>query len=172
MLDAKLQHPLAENISAIVKMEQRILDDRTTVERIGDAVGSFAGSMAFVALHVLVFAGWFLVNAKVVRAIPAFDPFPFSYLSTVLSVEAVLLSTFVLMKQNRESKRAEHRQQLTLQIGLLTEQESTKCLQVLQLVCARLGIDSVGLDTETRILSQDTVVDKLADELKSRLPPE
>jgi len=61
---------------------------------------------------------------------------------------------------------------LTLQIGLLTEQESTKCLQVLQLVCARLGIESVGLDTETRILSQDTVVDKLADELKNRLPPE
>ncbi len=90
----------------------------------------------------------------------------------VVSVEAVLLSTFVLMKQNRESKRAEHRQQLTLQIGLLTEQESTKCLQVLQLVCERLGIESVGRDRETRILSQDTLVDKLADELKSRLPPE
>jgi len=103
MLDAKLQHPLAENISAIVKMEQRILDHRTTVERIGDAVGSFAGSVSFVALHVLVFAFWFLVNTKVVRGIPAFDPFPFSYLSTVLSVEVVLLSTFVLMKQNRPS---------------------------------------------------------------------
>jgi len=172
MINARPQHPLAENISAIVKMEQRILDDRTTVERIGDAVGSFAGSMLFVALHVLVFGFWFLLNAKVVPGISGFDPFPFTRLSTVVSVEAVLLSTFVLMKQNRESKRAEHRQQLTLQIGLLTEQESTKCLQVLQLVCERLGVESVGRDRETRILSQDTLVDKLADELKSRLPPE
>ena len=172
MINAKPQHPLAENISAVVKMEQRILDDRTTIERIGDALGSFAGSMSFVALHVLVFTFWFLVNAKVVPGISALDAFRFIHLSMIVSVEAVLLSTFVLMKQNRESKRAEHRQQLTLQIGLLTEQESTKCLQVLQLVCDRLGIESVSRDTETRILSQDTLVDKLADELKSRLPPE
>jgi hypothetical protein len=134
------------NISAVVKREQRILDDRTTVERIGDAVGSFAGSMSFLALHVVVFRLWFLVNARVVYGIAAFDPFPFVHLSMAVSFEAVLLSTFVLMKQ--------------------------KCPPVLQLICAQLGIESVGRDRDTEILSQDTLVDKLADELPSRLPPE
>jgi uncharacterized membrane protein len=89
-----------------------------------------------------------------------------------VSIEAVLLSTFVLMKQNRESKRAEHRQQLTLQIDLLAEQEATKTLQMLQRICQHLGIEDGSRDPETQILSTNTAVDELAEELKQHLPQE
>src|SRR5947209_17828993 len=124
--------PSLENISKVAKLEERFLQERNTVEKIGDTVGAFAGSMSFVVVHVVVFTLWFLLNTKVVPGIAPFDPYPFILLSMTVSVEAVLLSTFVLMKQNREAKRAERRQQLTLQIDLLAEQEATKTLQLLQ----------------------------------------
>jgi uncharacterized membrane protein len=164
--------PSLENISKVAKLEERLLQERNTIERIGDAIGSFAGSMAFVALHVIVFTFWFLVNTKVIPGFTAFDPYPFIFLSMTVSVETVLLSTFVLMKQNREAKRAERRQQLTLQIDLLAEQETTKTLQLLQRICEHLGIEGVNRDSEATILSQETAVDQLADELKDKLPPE
>jgi uncharacterized membrane protein len=163
--------PSLENIATVVKLEERFLQERNTVERIGDVIGSFSGSMSFVVLHVVIFALWFLVNTKSVPGIPAFDPYPFTLLSMVVSVEAVLLSTFVLMKQNLEAKRAEHRQHLTLQIDLLAEQEATKTLQLVQRICERLGIEGASHDKEMKFLSQNTAVDELADELKSKLPP-
>ncbi len=172
MKKTETSSPPAENIATVVKLEETFLQERNTVERIGDAIGSFAGSMSFVVLHVVFFALWFTVNGKLVAGVFAFDPYPFILLSMVVSVEAVLLSTFVLMKQNRESKRAEHRQQLTLQIDLLAEQESTKTLQLLQRVCHRLGIEDVGDDHEMKTLTKNTAVDELADELKKNLPRE
>src|SRR5882762_8689561 len=114
MEKTKAARPSAENIATVVRLEQRFLQDRTRVERIGDFIGTFAGSMSFVVLHLTIFAFWFLVNIRAFPAIPVFDPYPFVLLNMTVSIEAVILSTFVLMKQNRESKRAEHRQQLTL----------------------------------------------------------
>jgi uncharacterized membrane protein len=170
MKKTEAPRPLAENIATIVKLEERFLQERNTVERIGDAVGAFAGSMAFVVLHVCIITAWFLINTRVIPGIPAFDPYPFILLSMTVSVEAVILSTFVLMKQNREGKRAEHRQQLTLQIDLLAEQEATKTLQLLQRICQKLGIEDVTRDQEAKTLSEETAVDQLADELKEKLP--
>src|ERR1700722_13518320 len=152
--------PSLENIATVVKLEERFLQERDTVERIGDVIGSFSGSMSFVVLHVVVFALWFLVNTKRVPGIPAFDPYPFTLLSMVVSVEAVLLSTFVLMKQNLEAKRAEHRQHLTLQIDLLAEQEATKTLQLRKRLGQRFDIGAESHDKETKFLSQNTAVDE------------
>lgn len=172
MFKTEAQRPAAENIATVAKLEERFLEERTRVERIGDIIAAFVGSMTFVVTHVALFALWFVVNSKVIPGFPAFDPYPFIFLSMAVSVEAVILSTFVLMKQNREAKRAEHRQQLTLQIDLLAEQEATKTLQLLRRICDRLGIDEVNSDVETKILSEETAVDELADELKHRLPGE
>lgn len=171
MKKARPAHPLAENISTVVDMEERFLLDRNRVERIGDAIASFVGSMSFVVLHLIGFTLWFLVNIRVIPGLPAFDPYPFTLLNMAVSLEAVLLSTFVLMKQNREGKRAEHRQHLTLQIDLLAEREATKSLQLLQQICGHLGIEGAGSDHETRILSENTAVAELAEELRSKLPP-
>jgi uncharacterized membrane protein len=89
-----------------------------------------------------------------------------------VSCEAVLLSTFVLMKQNRMSRRAEHRDHLHLQIALLAEKEVTKLLQGQRRISERLGISEIVLDPEVRELSENTAVDSLARELNRKLPNE
>ncbi len=164
--------PAADNINTIAKMEQQFLERRSWVQRIGDAIGSFAGSITFVVLHVVVFTTWFVVNCKLIPGIPAWDPYPFLFLSMGVSLEAVLLSTFVLMKQNRESKRAESRTQLTLQIDMLAEQETTKVLQLLQRLCAHVGLHEVQYDPEAKLLAENTAVEDLVQQLKDKLPPE
>ena len=170
MTKADQPRPTSENIACIAQLEQEFLDNRTRVERIGDAIGAFAGSMSFVMLHICVFITWFVINSKLIPAIPPFDPYPFILLSMAVSVEAVLLSTFVLMKQNRESRRADRRGELNLQIDLLAEKEATKMLQMLERISDHLGIHEIQRDPELAALAQDTAVKDLAEELKEKLP--
>src|SRR5579872_5083461 len=92
---------IEKNISTVAKLERECLENRSAIERMGDAIGGFAGSMGFVLLHVIWFTVWVIINANLVPVIPAFDPYPFVFLSMIVSLEAVLLTTFVLMKQNR-----------------------------------------------------------------------
>lgn len=164
--------PATDNVETIARLEKEFLEQRTVVQRIGDGIGGFAGSMKFVVLHVAIFAFWFAANARKIPGIPAFDPYPYMFLSMAVSIEAVLLATFVLMKQNREGKRAEQREQLMLQIDLLAEQEITKTLQLLQRVCEHLGIQDVKRDPEIRVLSENTAVERLVEALKEKLPEE
>lgn len=77
MKKTEAPHPAAENIATVARLEERFLEDRTTVERIGDAIGSFVGSMTFVAMHVVIFVLWFAINSKAIPGIPPFDPCPF-----------------------------------------------------------------------------------------------
>jgi uncharacterized membrane protein len=100
-----------------------------------------------------------------------FDPYPFSLLSVVLSLEAVLLTSFVLIRQNRMSKRADQRSHLDLQINLLSEKEVTKVLQILQRITLHLGIDE-AVDDETRELAKETEVDSLGRDLRTTLKQE
>src|SRR6478672_8723005 len=154
-----------ENINAIVRMEEEFLSQRSIWDRIADAVAAFTGSIVFVLLHVGGFAAWFVVNLGLIPGIRPFDPYPFILLAMAVSCEAVLLSTFVLMKQNRMSGRAEQRDHLHLQVALLTEKELTKVLQAIRRISEHLGIAEVTSDPETRELSEDTAVDSLAREL-------
>lgn len=166
-------HPLPtalENIETIARLEQEFLEDRSAIDRIGDAIGAFVGTMAFVLLHVVVFLIWIVINTRLIPGIPAFDPYPFMFLSMAVSLEGVVLTTFVLMKQNRMSKRADQRNQLNLQIDMLSEREVTKILQMLTEVCERMGLQKTASEPEVRQLSQETAVDLLAQELKKKMP--
>ncbi len=164
--------PVRQNIQTIARLESEQLNQRSTVERIGDVVGAFAGSMLFVVLHVIWFATWFTVNTNRIPGVRAFDPYPFIFLSMAVSVEAVLLSTFVLMKQNSMSRRSDRRSELNLQIDLLSEKEITKALQLLIRLSEHVGLERIGEhDEEARQLSEETAVEGLAEELKN-LPGE
>lgn len=101
-------------------METSLEQKRTVVDRIADVIGGFSGSMTFVFIHMVWFVSWFVVNTLPL-GIKHFDPYPFILLAMVVSVEGVLLSTFVLMKQNRMQARIDVRDQLDLQINLLSE---------------------------------------------------
>ncbi len=164
--------PARDNIDTIVRMEVQFLERRNFVERMGDAIGSFAGSFKFVVLHISVFGFWFLANMGTVHWIHAWDPYPFVLLNMAVSVEAVLLATFVLMKQNREGKRSEHREHLTLQIAMLTEQETTKVLQLVRHMCDHLGVCGGKDDSEAKVLAENTAVEDLVEQLKEKLPGE
>ena len=95
----------------------------TLEERIAGAITRFSGTMKFAYLHVVVYGFWILVNLGLVPGVPKFDP-SFVILAMVASVEAIFLSTFILITQNRMSAAADKRAELDLQISLLAEQES------------------------------------------------
>lgn len=153
-------------------MEQKYLTNRALGDRIADEIAAFSGSMTFVLLHVLVYGTWIMVNLKMIPLLPVFDPYPFMLLSMVVSLEAIFLSTFVLMKQNRMSKRADSRAQLDLQINMLAEKEMTMVLQMLRLIGAKVGARDVRLDRELSQLAEETPVETLADEIEEKLPKE
>jgi uncharacterized membrane protein len=158
------------NIESIARMEQQYSEGRTMLDRVADRIGDFTGSFRFVVIHVLAFALWFLINTGHFFGVRRFDPYPFVLLSMTVSVEAVLLSTFVLMKQNRMSRKDEHRDHLNLQIDLLAEKEITKILQMQRLICQRLGIEEALADSEAEEMSRTTSVDQVASELRDKLP--
>lgn len=164
--------PALSNIESVARLEERSLEQRSVSEHIGDAIADFVGSIPFVLLHVTLFVCWVLINAGYVSFIPRFDPYPYVLLTMIVSLEGVLLSTFVLIKQNRMSKRADQRNHLNLQIDLLAEKEVTKVLQMQRKLCKHLGLADVGEDREAKELSENTAVDTLAEELKRRLPDE
>ena len=159
-----------ESIEAIARLEQEFLQRRTLWNRMVDGIADFTGSVAFVLIHVVLFALWILVNTGSLKFVRPFDPYPFVLLGMGVSCEAVLLSTFVLMKQNRMSVRSERRDHLHLQIALLTEKEITKVLQALQHISEHQGYREVTEDREVRELSENTAVDTLAHELNRKLP--
>jgi len=158
--------PAQDNINAIVRLEQDALRERTLSDKISDAIANFVGSMSFVVIHVVWFGFWVGVNAGPWR----FDPYPFALLCMLVSLEGVLLSTFVLIKQNRMSQRADQRNHLDLQVNMLAEKEITKLLQLQRLICRRLGVSEADSDAEVVELSHATAIDNLARELESKIP--
>ncbi|MDQ6707385.1 MAG: DUF1003 domain-containing protein [Acidobacteriota bacterium] len=159
-----------KNIETIVKLEERSLQERSLSDRLADSIGTFCGSMSFIVLHMAIFGFWITVNAGLIPGIPQFDKFPFLLLSVAVSIEAIFLSAFVLMKQNRMSRRADIRANLDLQINLLTEKEITLVLQMLHVMGKQLGIEEHSQPQELHELSTETAVEDLATQLQAELP--
>ena len=128
------------HIDSIARQEHEFLEQRTLSERASDRIAGFAGSMFFVLIHVLLVLVWVLTNLNRVPWIPRFDPYPFSLLGVIVAVEAVVLSSFILMRQNRMAKRGERRDHSNLQVDLIAEKEITKLLQMVQAICGHMGL--------------------------------
>ncbi len=139
------------NIATICAMEEESLNARSVLERLGDAIAVQAGRPWFIIAHLAWFTGWMIFNAHTVVAKP-FDPYPYSLLTMIVSLEAIFLSLFLLMSQNRSNRQAEQRAHLDLQINLLSETENTKMLQMLQALCAHQGL-AVAKDPEVEELA-------------------
>lgn len=120
--------------------------DRTPIERVADYIARIAASVPFLVFHVIWFGTWIAINLGL-TPVRAFDPFPFGLLTMIVSLEAIFLSIFVLMTQNRESYIAELREELSLQVSLRMEAEVTKTLQLVAGLYTRLG-HRVGEDPE------------------------
>ena len=161
---------LERNVRAIAALERDAMEERSTADRASDAITKVVGSAPFVALHVGAFAAWIAVNIGLVPGLTSFDPYPFSFLTLIVSLEAIFLSIFVLMSQNRMSRLADRRAHLDLQVDLLAERELTVMLHLLRALCAKHGIPLEAIDPNPEDLLQEIDVTKLASNLDESLP--
>lgn len=156
----------AINVNTIARLEKAAAEDRTITDRIVDSVTAFCGSMTFVYLHLFWFGGWIVWNqASFIPENLRVDPFPFGFLTMIVSLEAIMLSTFILISQNRQARLADRRNHLDLQINLLSEQESTKMLSLLDAIAQKLGVNDQD-DPEIEILEEATRPDRLVQQIE------
>jgi uncharacterized membrane protein len=155
-----------KNIASIAQIEQEFNRRRSPLDRISDAIARFAGSVSFVVAHIVLFIAWIGVNTAGLAGVPVFDQPPFQLLNLVVALEAIFLSTFVLMSQNRQSRETDQWAHLDLQVSLLAEQETTKILQMLRAICDHLGLDQAARDRELKEMIETTHVETLVRELE------
>lgn len=145
---------IERNITTLVRLRQEKAQQRSFQDYLADTITSFSGRMLFIYLHVIWFGGWIVANTGWWQR--PFDPFPYGLLTMIVSLEAIFLATFVLISQNRLSDESERRADLHLQIGLLTEHEVTRVLQMLDAIQQQMGIvnhtasELAQLELETR----------------------
>ncbi len=168
--DSHINDRIRRNIESVAQLELAFERRRTAVDRVSDAVSAFGGSVRFVVANAVLLTGWVLWNLLAPARL-RFDP-NFAVLELVIAVEALFLSAFVLMSQNRQKRQAEHWAHVDLQISLLAEQESTKMLQTMQNICRFLGMEKAGADPELKQLSEQVPVARLAEEVGKTLLPE
>jgi uncharacterized membrane protein len=155
-----------ENVQAMRKLEELAVAQRTVADRVAEFVAKFCGSITFVWIHVAGFAAW--IGWNVLPRLPHFDPYPFTFLTLCVSLEAIFLSSFILIAQNYEMRITERRNQLDLQINLLAEQENTKMLQLLDRMAKKMGLYEED-DPEIQVLEQATRPETLARQIEERL---
>lgn len=149
-----LSNVIERNIRTLIRLRLKAARERGVQDRIADVITSFSGRMVFVYLHIAWFSAWILLNTGRLGIAP-FDPFPYGLLTMIVSLEAIFLSTFVLISQNRLSAAAERRADLDLHIGLLTEHELTRALHMLDAIQDKLGIEN-DADSELADLEMET----------------
>jgi uncharacterized membrane protein len=156
-----------KNIESILKLEEEDERELSAFHRVSHTVGWFAGTIYFVLFQCVFVLLWIALNTHLFGHGLAFDPYPFPLLSTVLALEAVLLTSFVLIRQNAIDLRSERRNHLDLQINLLAEKEATSILKILREIADHLDIDVSG-DAEHEELAKDTAVENIARDLRSK----
>jgi uncharacterized membrane protein len=170
--EAALTDPAKKNVRTIARLESAMLLHRSATARVSDAVSRMAGSGTFILLHVAWFTAWVLVNLGLVPGLEPFDPFPYTFLTMVVSLEAIFLSIFVLISQNHMAHLADRRAHLDLQINLLAEQENTIMLRMLRRLCEKQGIQHDADSDEGESLFAKTDLEALVKDLEEHLPDE
>ncbi|ETR79239.1 membrane protein [Afipia sp. P52-10] len=156
---------LERNIQALVMRRRKDEAAASVQQKVADAITGFAGSMLFVYLHLAVFGFWIAANLHAIPRVPAWDE-SFVVLAMVASVEAIFLSTFVLISQNRMAADADRRADLDLQINLLTEHELTQMIGLINKIAQRLSVEaSDAAHDAARDIAPEAVLDKI-DEAK------
>jgi uncharacterized membrane protein len=156
------------NVERVAKLEAEALGARSLGERCAAVLMRFAGTVTFAAIHFVCFALWIAVNSGVVPGIRPFDPYPFSFLTLVVSLEAIFLSIWILIVQNQMQRLADRRANLDLQINMLAEQESTAAIRMLQRITEHLGIPAD--DTVDAALAEETDVERIVTAIDERVP--
>ena len=150
------------NVHTVARLDAAAQAKRTPTDRAVDSITGFCGRMAFVWVHIAWFTVWILLNT--LPRFKHFDPFPFQFLTLAVSLEAIFLSTFILISQNRQGRLAERRNHLDLQINLLSEQENTKMLMMLEAIARHLQVPET--DPEVSVLEEATQPERLVEQIE------
>lgn len=161
----RMAHIVERNISALLNRHKQEEKNKTLEERLADKVTRFTGSMLFVYIHLALFGIWIVWNLGVIRLKP-FDP-SFVVLAMFASVEAIFLSTFVLISQNRMNAQADKRAELDLQVSLLTEHEVTRLITLVTAMAKKMDITE-AYDPEIDELSKDVHPEKVMDTMEKQ----
>ena len=165
--------PPAEGLSSVLERNIRSLQERRereeahapAQEKLADAITRFTGSMLFVYLHLAIFGFWIVANLGWVPGVPKWDE-SFVVLAMIASVEAIFLSTFVLISQNRMAAAADKRADLDLQISLLTEHELTRLIALVSALSRHVGVQT-EVDDEVEELKQDVAPEAVLDQIET-----
>jgi uncharacterized membrane protein len=163
------QNHLQEHIELIARYEQEFLKRRSRAERITDAVAAFAGNPRFVLAHLILFVVWIGLNT--LPQLHHFDPSPFSLFATIITLEAILLASVILMRQTRLGRRADERDHLMLQILLLTEKELTAVVAMNRQIARQVGLENIADRPDIKEFSRHTAIDDVVQTIKDAIPP-
>ncbi len=155
-----LNQQIKQNVEEIARVEER---DRTKLnwsDHLADLMTAFSGSMLFVLLHGIWFAVWILLNFGLFGS-PTFDEFPYGLLTMIVSLEAIFLSTFVLISENRQAMQADRRAKVDLQFNIIAEQEVTRLIKMVAAIQDRLGITEAA-DPQVQQMQEPTHVEEVA----------
>ena len=152
------EHPVGLNVQAVTKLERDALDQLTAVDRVTARITRVAGSATFIAVHAVWFTTWIVLNTTRY----AFDAYPFSLLNLVVALEAVFLTSVVLMTQNKMARVADRRDHLDLQVNMLAEQELTAMLHMLHGLCTHAGVSVSIRDERVQQLLKETDIHKIS----------
>lgn len=159
-----LSPTLARNIEAVVQRRKRDARNASREQKAAAAISKFAGSMLFVYIHLVLFGGWIAINVGLVSVVEPWDP-SLVVLAMFASVEAIFLSTFVLINQNRMAAEDDARSDLDLQVNLLNEHETTRLISMVEAIARHLNIETQA-DPELHELKRDVAPEAVLDRLK------
>ena len=163
-----LSSVLERNIHALNQRRKHEDARATAQEKLAEAITRFTGSMLFVYIHVAIFGFWIVANLGWVPGVPKWDE-SFVVLAMWASVEAIFLSTFVLISQNRMQAAADKRADLDLQISLLAEHEVTRLVTLVAAVAERMGVCTEA-DHELHEIKRDVAPEAVLDEIEATKP--
>ena len=157
--------PAAQSIDAILRLEKQDEETLAVHHRLFHWIGWFVGTIQFIVLQCAFVIGWIILSHFFPHH--AFDEYPFPLLATILALEAVLLTSCVLIRQSLIDRTLERRDHLELQINLLAEREATQSLRILQRIAKKLDVEDTE-DGRPDELASETSVDQIAQDLKDR----
>lgn len=158
--------PMSHRI--IRSLKAKADEKRTIAERTADWMTATFGTITFLGLNVVWFTAWVIVNLGFVPGLAPFDPYPFGLLTTIVSLEAIVLAIFVLISQNRASKVDDLREEIDLHVDIITEQELTKLMQMVNLLLKKNGID-MSNDRELQAMLSPTNMQKIEHALEKQM---
>jgi uncharacterized membrane protein len=161
----ELTQIVERNIRALLARRRQEEHARGWQDRLADRITSFTGSMRFVYLHLVIFSLWIVINLPW-SPLPRFDP-SYVILAMAASVEAIFLSSFILITQNRMTAQADKRADLDLQVSLLAEHEITRLITLVTAMAQRMGINAAQ-DPELTELAQDVAPEKVLDTMEAQ----